>query len=314
MSGASNMTSSEEHLRRLEQVLDRQVPIDALDALSAAVAFKKKATASDLSSIAIGVDSNVLLKLAGHKRREDIVDYFAGWHEAPLILPGQVIQEFWNNQFAAMQSVATQVKRHFDSLGAEIVKIDSSFGEFSERASGLMGELGVEYGYIRDNATIGHLASVCEMLSSRARLAYVPRMAFHYIAAQRKRTRTPPGFKDDGDGDFFVWADYLMGLLEELAADSEFKHTVLVTDDRKLDWSLGGVAHPVLAAEVFALTGATFEIWSLDRLAQEVSAAIAKRSASDESGSTTDNNDESIAREASEATSEPAHDRGDPAN
>lgn len=271
------MTSSTEHLRKIEQILDRQIPIASLDMLSAAVSFKKKAE-HKLSEIAVGLDSNVFLKLAGHKQRADIIDYFAGRHEAPLILPGQAVQEFWNNQFAAMQSVATQVKRHFDSLSAEVLKVDSSFGDFSERANTLIAELGAEYGYIRDNSTIGHLTSICEMLSARARVSYVPRIAFHAIAAQRKRTRTPPGFKDDGDGDFFVWADFLSGLLSELEAGRAFKHAVLVTDDRKPDWSLGGVTHPILSAEVLALSGATFEVWSLDRLGREVTAAVADSS------------------------------------
>ncbi|QNH14328.1 PIN-like domain-containing protein [Xanthomonas sp. SI] len=264
---------SVDHLSEIENVLDRRVPIAAVEMLAAAVVYKKKAEFK-LGDIAIGLDANVLLKLAGHKQRADIIDYFSGKHDAPLVLPGQVIQEFWNNQFAAMQSVPAQVKKHFDALAAEIQKVDGAFGDTAVKAHSLLGELGSDYGYIRDKSTISHLASVCAILSDKAHVGYVPRLRFQEIAHQRRRTRTPPGFKDDADGDFFVWADFLFGLLTKKSEGAEFKHVVLVTDDKKLDWSLAGVAHPILAAEVLALTGVSFEVWSLDVLGKEVVAAV----------------------------------------
>jgi hypothetical protein len=43
-----------------------------------------------------------------------------------------------------------------------------------------------------------------------------------------------------------------------------------VTADEKLDWSLGGRAHPILVAEAEALASVPFKIWDPERLAQYV--------------------------------------------
>jgi hypothetical protein len=48
---------------------------------------------------------------------------------------------------------------------------------------------------------------------------------------------------------------------------------VLVTDDRKIDWSRSGMAHPILVDEVKALVGVPFEIWNLEKLADEITNA-----------------------------------------
>jgi hypothetical protein len=267
------MSASEEQLKRLEDVLDRRVAIRAMECLRKAVT-QKPGVLSSISDVAIGLDANVFLKLSGHKNRADVVDYFASRHKAPLVLPGQVIQEFWNNQFAVIHSVAVQFKKNFDALGAEAQKIDSTYGEFAEKATALLQDLGSQYGYIRDKATVTNLTSICEMLSSVARVEYVSRLRFHELAVHRKRTRTPPGFKDDGDGDFFVWLDVLAGLLIEKEAGRTFDRVVMVTDDKKIDWSIAGVAHPILCAEVEALTGASFEVCSFDALIGMVKAEI----------------------------------------
>lgn len=264
---------SPEQLRAIEQVLDRQVPIQALQMLLAAINNSKK-SAPPLAEVAVGFDSNVFLKLSGHPQRADIVDYFAARHNAPLILPGQAIQEFWNNQYAAIQTVATQVGKHFGNLNSEVSKIDNGFGDLASKFRLLIDELDSEYGYIRDKATITHLSSICNMLAARATVSYVPRMRFHELARQRKFTKTPPGFKDDGDGDFYIWADFLGGLLDKKECGDVFSHVVLITDDKKIDWSLAGVAHPILSAEIFSLLGASFDVWSLDMLGRQVSESL----------------------------------------
>ena len=96
------------------------------------------------------------------------------------------------------------------------------------------------------------------------------------MSSQRKTTRTPPGFKDEGDGDFFVWADFLLGLLSAANVPDAaiVQHVIFVTEDKKADWSLDGTAHPILTAEVKALTNASFEIWSLDKLATTISTEL----------------------------------------
>lgn len=93
------------------------------------------------------------------------------------------------------------------------------------------------------------------------------------LATHRKRTKTPPGFKDDGDGDFFIWVDLLTGLQLARASSRQFSRAVLVSGDRKLDWSRNGIAHPILVAEVRALLNVPFEIWPTQKLADAVATA-----------------------------------------
>jgi hypothetical protein len=89
----------------------------------------------------------------------------------------------------------------------------------------------------------------------------------------RKKTKTPPGFRDDDDGDFFIWVDFLTGLLNARAAGESYGRVALVSLERKVDWSRAGMAHPILVAEVRALLNVPFEIWTIDRLAAEIAAA-----------------------------------------
>ena len=100
-----------------------------------------------------------------------------------------------------------------------------------------------------------------------------PRAPFQEIGALRKRTRTPPGFRDDGDGDFFIWVDLLTGLLDAQVRGDKYGRVALVSLDKKVDWSRAGIAHPILVAEVRTLLNVPFEIWTIDKLATEIAKA-----------------------------------------
>jgi hypothetical protein len=54
----------------------------------------------------------------------------------------------------------------------------------------------------------------------------------------------------------------------------QYEHAVIVTNDRKPDWSRGNTAHPVLTAEVQALVGVSFDLWTLDRLSDAISEEV----------------------------------------
>jgi len=104
-----------------------------------------------------------------------------------------------------------------------------------------------------------------ETLLPKAIVPFVPRSRFTETADQLKKVKTPPGFKDLGDGDFFVWSDLLFGLLNLQRQGVPFERIILVTNDGKIDWCREGAAHPILAAEANALLGVGFEIWTLDK-------------------------------------------------
>ena len=256
-------------LNSLEELLDRRTPIRAVEALHQSI-VRASSPASSLEKTAVGVDASVFLKLASHPRRDDVVDYLDTRLTGPLILPGQAIQEFWNNQLAAISTVADGLKKKFDALRVEAEKLDSNFVAYADKMDHLLNEFSGEYGFAYDPATLRSMSTVLNVLERRAFVPFVPRVRFHEIAITRKRTKTPPGFKDDGDGDFYTWADFLLGLLEAREKGCHFDHAIIVTNDRKIDWSRDGAAHPILRAEIGQLLGVTFELWTIDQLAKAV--------------------------------------------
>lgn len=258
----------------LIKVLNREVDLAAMSALSSALAHVTPADSSGYSSnlTLIAFDTNVFLKLSNHRKSADIVDFLRTSFTGKLLLPGQVIQEFWNNQLAGIETLAASIKKQADNLKKEIEKIDSEYGEFANRFEDLLNDFHSSYGYIYDEGTLRKIKIIVSLLSEKALVPYCRRVDLSAIASVRKRTKTPPGFKDELDGDFFVWADLLLGVAL-LGKDGYHPATViLVTNDAKPDWSRNGVPHPILCAEVKALCNANFEIWSLDKLANFASA------------------------------------------
>jgi hypothetical protein len=241
-------------------------------------ALKPEVSNTSLAETAIGFDSTVFLRLGAHAKSEDIIDYLSSKHSAPLILPGQAIQEFWNNQLQAVDTIATNVKKKFDAFKSELKKADPYFSQYAEKIEGLLEEFRTQHGHVYDEATVRKTVAVLELLQARASVPYASRTALKDVAAYRKRTRTPPGFKDDGDGDFFIWADFLTGLQLAQVSGAKFVRAILVTRDQKLDWSRAGIAHPILVAEMRALLGISFEIWTDEKLNSEIEKALAEES------------------------------------
>lgn len=260
--------------RDLIGVLSRQTPNDSLAALVSAL--KPDASNISLAETAIGFDSSVFLRLGAHAKSEDVIDYLSSRHSAPLILPGQAIQEFWNNQLQVVDTIATNIKKKFDAFQSDLKKADPYFAEYAEKISDLLEEFRSQHGHVYDEATVRKTVAMLELLQRRALIPYAPRLTLSNAALYRKRTRTPPGFKDDGDGDFFIWADFLKGLQLARFEGANFARAILVTRDQKPDWSRGEIAHPILIAEMKALLGIPFEIWSDERLNSEIDKALAE--------------------------------------
>ncbi|MBR1086828.1 hypothetical protein JQ621_04985 [Bradyrhizobium manausense] len=254
--------------RRLISVLDRQVACDSLNALVSAM--KPDPATVALDETAIGLDANVFLRLASHTKSADIIDYLGSRHTAPLILPGQAIQEFWNNQLQVVDTVAATLRKQFESFKSSLAKVDSNFGDYVEQIEGLLDQFSDEHGHVYEEATVRRTLSLLEVLTRKASVSYAPRAPFHDIGILRKKTKTPPGFRDDGDGDFYIWVDLLIGLLQAQLEGGNYQRVVLVSLDKKVDWSRAGVAHPILVAEVRALLQVPFEIWTIEKLAKEI--------------------------------------------
>ena len=251
------------------KVLNREVSLAAITALDLALDHGTRAEDADHAQerTIIAFDTNVFLKLSNHRRSADIVDFLRTSFPGKLLLPGQVIQEFWNNQLSAVETLATSIRKHSDNLKRDVEKIDSDYGDFASRFQNLLDEFQSSYGYIYDEGTLRRIKGIVSLLSEKAIVPYCRRSELSSTAAIRKRTKTPPGFKDELDGDFFVWADLLLGVVNLRKDGFTPSLVVLVTNDSKPDWSRNGVPHPILSAEMKALCGASFQIWSLDGLA-----------------------------------------------
>jgi len=258
-----------------KHVVDGQQRLITLtcDSLGALVsAMKPDTTATELQNTAIGLDASVFLRVASHAKSADIIDYLGSRHAGPLVLPGQAIQEFWNNQLQVVDTVAASLRRQFDTFKGSLSKVDRNFGSYVGQIDALLDQFSAEHGHVYDEATVRKTLSLFEVLAKKASVTYAPRTMFHDIGMLRKKTKTPPGFRDDGDGDFFIWVDLLTGLLEAQANGEKYGRVVFISLDKKVDWSRAGMAHPILVAEVRALLNVPFEIWTIDKLAAEIAA------------------------------------------
>jgi hypothetical protein len=261
----------EEELRALELMLDRGTAIESLSALARSASSANHQPAAHAwppEPVALGLDANVVLKLAD-KTNTDVVDYLGAGHLGPLVLPGQVIQEFWNNRFGGHESAADAIRNRHKGLAEEVKKLDPEFVDFHDRFEALLDQFESEHAFAFDTAWAGRVSAVIEVLQKKAIVSYVPRSRFYAIAEVRDRTRTPPGFRDPGKhGDFFVWADFLHGLQLLAARGQAYSAAVFVTEDGKLDWSQRGRPHPLLVAEAEGLLKVPFDLWDLGRLSQ----------------------------------------------
>lgn len=264
----SAATSDDVLFENIIAVFERRSKVEVLPALIRAI--RSSPVSADLSQAAIIIDANAVLRIPGHKKSSDIIDYISSVHAKPVVLPGQVVQEFWNNQLSAVATIYKSIKTKSADLDKEISKATDA------GVSGLHGiELAVDE-FKKDNEhlfdadLIQKTTSFLESLEATAHVPHAPRVDLCKIALQRKLAKTPPGFKDDGDGDFLVWIDALWGLTKAKANGESFDHVILLTNDKKVDWCRGHTAHPILYAEMHALLNVHLEVWTLDHFAQSI--------------------------------------------
>lgn len=270
MFGIKNRDREARHNRLICQAFNRsRHSFRPLDSLVAAI--KPHQSVAEVQSTAIVLDTNVLLKIGTHPQSTDIIDYLGAQHRSALILPGQVIQEFWNNQFTAVDSVSSGLKKKFDAFKLELVSVDPVFAEYSTKIDESLNDFNSAHGDIFAEGTVNRTVNLLEVFQRKGIVSHAPRDVFDTYAVARKRTKTPPGFKDEGDGDFYVWVDMLKGLLIAREQNLKFNCVALITQDAKKDWSRAGRAHPILDAEVRSIVGVPFETWTIDNLAKKIS-------------------------------------------
>lgn len=245
---------------------------DLVDAIGRDSKSGQRKSQDFLSCSAIGIDTNILLRLATQKNYYNVVDYLRKVHKAPLIIPGQSIQEFWNNSISYMNEDTKKLWSKYSAFENEANNFEFDFGGHLKNIRDSLEEFKLELERVGDRSTIELAKKVLNDLQERGVVSFCPRSPFYEVVAHRDKTKTPPGFEDKGkDGDFFIWADFLYGLKKQQICGMKFDHVIFVTQDGKPDWSIAGSAHPILVSEVRALLNTSFEIWDFNELITETS-------------------------------------------
>lgn len=260
-------------------LLSRKTPVDALPHLIDALQFPTErvgrfSQVDNFKEWAIGFDSNVLLNFAKGRKGPDLVDYLGKLHKGPVILPSQAVQEFWNNKIPSVDGLSDQVRKTFESLQGLVNQIDPAFSGFQGKLNPILREFESDFGPVLAKTRAQEVNALLEALSESALRAEVDRSLLYPLARQRKLAKTPPGFKDDGDGDFLIWADFLLGLQLATEQGRLFPAAALVTDDIKKDWSTKGTPNPILTAEVYTLVGVRFFTLTLAEFHSQVEKEI----------------------------------------
>jgi hypothetical protein len=262
----------QQRMTRLISLLGWSEQIGAVSTLITAVRGSNVGTLSDTAAVCF--DANVYLNLGKGSKASELIDYFRSRHKGPLIMPNQVLLELWNNYLSAVETFTDKVQRQLEDFNKTIEEIEPHYSALREGAVELVRGFREEYGHVFNERTQTDLIALLDMLADIAIPSQVDRALFSHLAIQRKRSKTPPGFKDDGDGDFYVWAELLNGLLIAKESKKSFDKVILVTDDVKKDWSTNGSPHPLLVAEVETLVGVPFQVMRLVELKAAVKDAL----------------------------------------
>lgn len=199
----------------------------------------------------------MIINLAkGSNQVLDIVDYLEALHKGPMVISPQSLVEFWNNYYGNTFEEVEKVKKAFSNLENAVKKIDSSYDELSVGINELIGKFKDNYGYVIDDNMRSKISSLLNKIHGSFISESLPRQLLDPIATMRKMHNFPPGFKDSGNGDFYIWADilYCVKLLEVLndnSPDNSINAPILfITNDVKIDWSSDGIIHPALSSEL----------------------------------------------------------------
>lgn len=266
MSDVSPEATARINYADIMRVLQRNAHVAVLPSLIQAVKVNNASAALDTSAIII--DANAVLRIPGHRKSSDIIDYLGGVHTKPVVIPGQVIQEFWNNQLNATNTVYKNINNKANDLMREVTKAAGLGVTSTENISTAIEEFRRNNEHLFDPDLVQKTSLFLERLQNSALVPHAPRDGLYDLAMQRKLSKTPPGFKDDGDGDFLVWVDALWGLANAKNDGHEFDSVIILTNDKKIDWCRGIAAHPVLYAEMKAILGVHLEIWTLDNFSE----------------------------------------------
>jgi hypothetical protein len=265
-------TTAEAAETRVLELLGWGMRLDAMTPLIAALGSSQKLEFSPTAAVCL--DANAYLRLQTGRSPTELIDYFAERHAGPLIVSTQALQELWNNHLAVLPTVAEKLGRQLGEINKTVEQLDTHYSRLKDGAMELVSDFKEEFGHVLDAGARRQLLTFLNQLNGKAIRSQVSHAKFAELARLRKQAKTPPGFRDDGDGDFYVWAELLSGLIVARSLGRDFDRVILVTNDVKKDWSASGQPHPILVAEVDALLGVPFQVMTLDELKTAVAALL----------------------------------------
>lgn len=228
--------------------------------------FEDRVTEDFLKNSIILIDSNIILNLAKNRRDvPKIVDFFTGVHKGLLVASPQSFLEFWNNYGNIFEQVES-LRNEFKNFENKVKKFDSTYTKLSDGIDALVKDFKEDYGHVISEDTQSNISLLIAYLKENAIIETIPRYKIKKYADIRKAHKHPPGFKDEGDGDFYIWSDFLYSLLlfsylgQDVDRDSFMNHVIFLSDDVKIDWSLNGLIHPMLSAEIISAVGRDVDI------------------------------------------------------
>lgn len=223
------------------------------------------------------------------KAKQDLEEHGLWIH---FLVPGQSYIEFFNHA-ESLGAVSPTVRNELDKLKDALDKFNKKIqpnhrvldDDLLEKMIMSIEESTDESSRIDVDDVMERAAELWAFLfeDCESRLVTAPRDKLHDVAMVRASGKFPPGWMDvdskslTGFGDFYLWADTLLGLTTlPKPTDRDSQQTfVLVTNDgtaknkggqyKKLDWGPAGSLHPALVAECKELTGFdAFKITSSD--------------------------------------------------
>lgn len=227
-------------------------------------------TVESISTIAaVGLDTNILKGLRRDSTFADGLFLRLKANKVALITPGQSLVEFWNNHHVFANDEWNSFRNDLGNLKKRIERgnlLDFDAARVGE-ISRLVQEVSSDLHETKSPEYLATSRTLVQSMLETARVPQVSRVRFADVASARLSTKTPPGFADEGSkvaaaGDFFVWADFLLGCLC-VEVEENRDHFVWVTDDSKPDWKTGSSGHPSLLEEFRWVREARLTVLSL---------------------------------------------------
>ncbi|MEJ5943847.1 PIN-like domain-containing protein [Pseudokineococcus basanitobsidens] len=223
----------------------------------------------------MGFDTSALKALRREPLKWNLLLANLASQSIPVIAPGQAVQEYWNNHQAFTAEDANKLQGQLVGLQKSLADVGAtSTSEHVETISNALAGLRGDVQGVRDaQAFLQRSIDAMNELLRTAHVTFVPRLEYTPIGQARLASKVAPGYHDAKDkayalGDFFVWADFLLGAMRygPKLVDSSGQYGLLVTDDQKSDWRTGRLGQPSLTAEFRSACGLELGIASVKEL------------------------------------------------